>query len=302
MNIAIKDIPVGEYTEVEVMSTEMTSVETIPTSETETNSENTGPIKVIEGPKGDPFTYEDFTPEQLEALRGPEGPQGPQGIQGPQGPQGIQGERGYQGLPFVYEDFTEEQLEGLKGPAGYSPKIEVTQTTEHIHVKVRNEDNSVSITMIPIPKDGKDGAPAIINVEEIPGGHRVSAIDIAGTETFDVMDGEPGPQGPKGETGAQGEQGEQGPKGDKGDTGETGPQGIQGDKGDTGPQGPEGPQGIQGEKGEPGQSGVYVGSGEMPADCNVQIDPSGEAPFFPMTATFADGTVKTYSVYGVVAE
>lgn len=28
------------------------------------------------GPKGDPFTYEDFTPEQLEALTGPEGPAG----------------------------------------------------------------------------------------------------------------------------------------------------------------------------------------------------------------------------------
>ena len=32
-----------------------------------------------EGPQGLPFTYNDFTPEQLEALRGPEGPQG-QGI------------------------------------------------------------------------------------------------------------------------------------------------------------------------------------------------------------------------------
>lgn len=28
-------------------------------------------------------------------------------------------------------------------------------------------------------------------------------------------------------------------------------------------------------KGDTGNSGVYVGSGEMPADCNVQIDPTG---------------------------
>ena len=28
----------------------------------------------FDGPKGDPFTYEDFTPEQLEDLRGPSGP------------------------------------------------------------------------------------------------------------------------------------------------------------------------------------------------------------------------------------
>ena len=30
-------------------------------------------------------------------------------------------------------------------------------------------------------------------------------------------------------------------------------------------------------KGEPGNSGVYLGSGDMPEDCNVQIDPDGEA-------------------------
>lgn len=53
-----------------------------------------------------------------------------------------------------------------------------------------------------------------------------------------------GPQGPQGKTGPQGDQG---PKGDKGDTGAQGPQGV---------------------------SGVYVGSGDMPAGYNVQIDPS----------------------------
>lgn len=30
----------------------------------------------IQGKKGDPFVYEDFTADQLEALRGPEGPPG----------------------------------------------------------------------------------------------------------------------------------------------------------------------------------------------------------------------------------
>ena len=33
---------------------------------------------------------------------------------------------------------------------------------------------------------------------------------------------------------------------------------------------------LKGDKGEKGNSGVYVGSGEMPADCNVQIDPNGD--------------------------
>lgn len=35
-----------------------------------------------QGPKGDPFKYSDFTPEQIEALRGPAGPQGPSGTGG----------------------------------------------------------------------------------------------------------------------------------------------------------------------------------------------------------------------------
>ena len=42
---------------------------------------------------------------------------------------------------------------------------------------------------------------------EIAGGHRITVVDIDGTRTFDVMDGERGPQGEqglKGETGATG--------------------------------------------------------------------------------------------------
>lgn len=35
-------------------------------------------------------------------------------------------------------------------------------------------------------------------------------------------------------------------------------------------------KGPKGDKGETGNSGVYVGSGDMPDDCNVQIDPTGE--------------------------
>lgn len=35
-------------------------------------------------------------------------------------------------------------------------------------------------------------------------------------------------------------------------------------------------KGEQGKQGERGNSGVYLGSGVMPDDCNVQIDPNGE--------------------------
>lgn len=45
---------------------------------------------------------------------------------------------------------------------------------------------------------------------------------------------------------------------------------------------------VKGDPGPRGESGVYVGTGEMPEDCNVQIDPSGEAFEFiqpPKTAS-----------------
>ena len=80
----------------------------------------TGP----QGDKGEPFTYDDFTEEQLEGLRGPQGERGPQGQQGktgPQGetgPQGDTGPQGEKGDAFTFDDFTPEQRELLRGPQG----------------------------------------------------------------------------------------------------------------------------------------------------------------------------------------
>lgn len=67
-----------------------------------------------EGPKGDPFTYKDFTPEQLEALK-------VKGDKGDEGQQGIQGIQGLPGKAFTYNDFTADQLEALRGPQGPAP-------------------------------------------------------------------------------------------------------------------------------------------------------------------------------------
>ena len=51
-------------------------------------------LQALKGEKGDAFAYEDFTQEQLNALKGAKGD------------------------PFTYEDFTADQLENLRGPAG----------------------------------------------------------------------------------------------------------------------------------------------------------------------------------------
>ena len=58
------------------------------------------------GDTGDAFTYEDFTPEQLDNLKGETGDTGPAG------PKGDTGDA------FTYSDFTPEQLADLKGEKG----------------------------------------------------------------------------------------------------------------------------------------------------------------------------------------
>ncbi len=110
---------------------------------TETTSwENAGGFK---GDKGDAFTFEDFTEEQLELLRGEKGDKGEKGdsIKGEKGDAftfedfteaqlaSLKGEKGDKGDsikgdkgdPFTFEDFTEEQLELLKGEKGDIPDV-----------------------------------------------------------------------------------------------------------------------------------------------------------------------------------
>ena len=49
----------------------------------------------VKGARGDDFTYDMFTPEQLEALK-------------------VKGDKGDKGDAFTFDDFTPEQLESLK--------------------------------------------------------------------------------------------------------------------------------------------------------------------------------------------
>lgn len=65
-----------------------------------------------QGPAGKDFTYDMFTEEQLEALKGADGKNGQDGAPGKDG------EQGPAGKDFTYDMFTEEQLEALRGPAG----------------------------------------------------------------------------------------------------------------------------------------------------------------------------------------
>lgn len=100
----------------------------------------TGP----QGPKGDAFTYEDFTPEQLEALTGPQGPAGATGPAGPTGPQGPKGDTGPTGPTGAT---------GATGPAGPQgdPGVYVGSTAptdEDIRVWVDTSGTGVDIVTV----------------------------------------------------------------------------------------------------------------------------------------------------------
>lgn len=66
---------------------------------------NTGTVEdFLNSMRGEPFTYEDFTPEQLAALQGPKGADGKDGRDG---------KDGKDGLPLRYEDMTEAEKKDL---------------------------------------------------------------------------------------------------------------------------------------------------------------------------------------------
>ena len=153
----------------------------------------TGPA----GPKGDPFEYSDFTPEQLEALRGPKGDTGPQGEPGPKGDPGEQGPAGETGPKG---DTGPQGPQGIKGDPG------------------------------PQGPQGETG-PAGATGPAGPKGDPFEYSDFT-PEQLEALRGPKGDTGPQGEPGPKGDPGEQGPAGETGPKGDTGPQGEPGPTGD----------------------------------------------------------------------
>ena len=117
-----------------------------------------------QGEKGDAFTYADFTPEQLAALKGEKGDkgdageQGPQGIQGEQGPQGPAGadgaqgpagEQGPQGEPGAKGDKGDPGETGPQGLAGADgvgiDRVNIEYVEGVPHVKVTYDDVDVTV-------------------------------------------------------------------------------------------------------------------------------------------------------------
>lgn len=124
------------------------------------------------GDKGDAFTYDDFTAEQLAALKGEKGDKGDTGDVGPQGPAGEKGDKGDTGDP------------GIQGPAGADG------------AKGDKGDTGETGPQGPQGEPGPKGDPGEVG----PAGEKGDKGDP----------GDIGPQGPQGETGPAGPKGADG--------------------------------------------------------------------------------------------
>lgn len=255
-----------------------------------------------QGETGKAFTYEDFSPEQLEKLKGE---QGLPGEAGPMGPEGPKGEKGEVGAPFaikkIYASIEEMNADFSNGTVKEGEFVVINTNN------VNDEDNgklylksSESFTFIvdlsgiqgiqgPQGEKGLQGEKGERGEQGLPG--QDGAIGPQGPQGERGLQGEAGPkgetgeQGPVGPRGPEGPQGKaftyedfseeqlsnlKGPKGDKGETGETGPQGPQGLQGEVGPQGEQGIQGPQGLQGERGLTGAQGQKGADGRDIELQ--------------------------------
>ena len=122
--------------------------------------------ELLRGPQGDPFTYDDFTPEQLAELKGNDG---------------------------VSPVVTVEAITG-------GHRVTITDATGTYSFNVMNgKDGSGSGTGG--GADGEDGVSPTVDVSAITGGHRVTITDVNGTRCFDVLNGSNGQDGNDGDDG-----------------------------------------------------------------------------------------------------
>lgn len=206
-----------------------------------------------QGEKGDPFTYADFTPEQLAALKGPKGDKGDKGDTGADGMQGERGEKGEKGdtgkgltILGYYSSFEELQSSVPAPQAGDAYGVGVFEPYD-IYIYNGNTAQWVNNGAL----QGAPGTPGdaatirVGTVSTLPAG-TPATVTNSGTANAAVFDFAipQGEKGEQGERGLQGEQGVPGEKGEKGEPGERGEQGPQGVPGDIGPAGADGKNGA----------------------------------------------------------
>lgn len=170
---------------------------------------------------------------------------------------------------------------------GFSPTAKVTQTTDGATITITDKDGTTTANIVN-GKDGKDGTDGQDGYTPIKGVDYFDGKD--GADGTDGQDGKDGYTPQKGIDYFDGADGKDGVDGNDGYTPIKGVDYFDGADGKDGTNGGDGKSafeialdnGFEGTETEwleslKGSSGVYVGSGEMPDDCNVQINPDGVA-------------------------
>lgn len=134
----------------------------------------TGP----QGPKGDPFTYSDFTPQQLAALTGPQGPQGPVGPQGEPGPTGATGAQGPAG---------ETGPQGLQGIQGWGLSGAELDEDGALVLTLRNPADGQTQTLPPVPIDNSAALQAVAAAITAQGTTQVQRVEEAGDDAVGAV-------------------------------------------------------------------------------------------------------------------
>lgn len=149
------------------------------------------------------------------------GPAGKDGAAGPAGQRGERGEAGFSPSVSVTEYTGGHQVsitydggvqvfnvaDGAEGAPGKAPDITITagvsqdasgvpSATITKTVEGEGEGAAFHIEFLNIRGErGEAGPGAVINISEIPGGHKVEVVDTSGTKSFNVMDGAAGADG-----------------------------------------------------------------------------------------------------------
>ena len=131
-----------------------------------------------QGQKGDPFAYSDFTPQQLEALTGPQGPQGPAGPQGDPGPAGATGEQGPEGP---------EGPQGLQGIQGWGLSGAALDSDGALVLTLRNPADGQTQTLPPVPIDNSAALQAVAAAIAAQGTTQVQRVEEAGDDAVGAV-------------------------------------------------------------------------------------------------------------------
>lgn len=144
------------------------------------------------------------------------GPAGKDGAAGPAGQRGERGEAGFSPSVSVTEYTGGHQVsityeggvqvfnvaDGAEGAPGKAPDITITAGVSQDASGVpsatitKTGEAEFHIEFLNIRGErGEAGPGAVINISEIPGGHKVEVVDTSGTKSFNVMDGAAGAAG-----------------------------------------------------------------------------------------------------------